>query len=292
MSAPKTPGFGRHKDAFEHSIVGEYVLDDTVSTVSSFLFSLSLPKLCLDTAAQLVFNTQKSTQWDGLRHFAYQQQRLFYNGTTREHIVNGSEGTLGIHWWHKAGNVAGRGFLIDYWAYAEAHSKTYDPTGPCSVAFDDLMACLKWQQQRSRSEGGGGDMQPRPGDILLLRLGFAARYPHLNSDQEREVGEAWPPASCGVQQDIRMLEWLWESNFAAVGGDSPGWEAFPVDTSAGFFYHEVLIAGWGCPIAELLWLEDLAAWCSQHNRWTFFLSSCPLNVFGGVASPANMMAFV
>ena len=245
---------------------------------------------------QLVFNTQKSTQWDGLRHFAYQKEQLFYNGTTREQIVNASEGdgALGIHWWHKAGSVAGRGFLIDYWAYAEAHGKTYDATSPCSVGFDDLMACLAWQQQRSRVAGGeySDDMQPRPGDILLLRLGFSARYAHLTSDQEREVGEAWPPASCGVHQDIRLLKWLWESKFAAVGGDSPGWEVFPVDPQAPFIFHEVLIAGWGCPIAELLWLEDLAAWCDQHSRWTFFLSSCPLNVFRGVASPANMMAFV
>ncbi|CAK7200185.1 hypothetical protein SEUCBS139899_002876 [Sporothrix eucalyptigena] len=269
LSKPTTPGFLRYKDAFEHTIVGEYVLDD-----------------------KLVFNTQKSTQWDGLRHFAYQQQQLFYNGTTREQIVaegsGGSEAALGMHWWHKAGGVAGRGFLIDYWAYAEAHGKTYDPMRPGSVSFDDLMACLGWQQQQQTDIL----LQPRPGDILLLRLGFSARYAHLDRDQERAVGEAWPPASYGVHQDRRLLQWLWDSKFAAVGGDSPGWEAFPVDERAGFFYHEVLLAGWGCPIAELLWLEDVASWCCEHSRWTFFLSSCPLNVFGGVASPANMLAIV
>jgi hypothetical protein len=65
-----------------------------------------------------------------------------------------------------------------------------------------------------------------------------------------------------------------------------------VNWTAGFCYHEVLLAGWGCPIAELLFLEDLAAWCLANKRWTFFLTSCPLNVPGGVASPANMMAMV
>jgi len=32
------------------------------------------------------FNTQSSSQWDGLRHFAYQKERLFYNGVTMEDI--------------------------------------------------------------------------------------------------------------------------------------------------------------------------------------------------------------
>ncbi|KAH7137405.1 hypothetical protein B0J13DRAFT_505986 [Dactylonectria estremocensis] len=265
LSHPKTPGFGRHKDAFSHTITGPgCVLDDTIT-----------------------FNTQKSTQWDGLRHFGYQKEQLFYNGTTRDEIVNQTDGKLGIQWWHKAGCIAGRGILLDYWAYAEATGKQYDAARPHGIQFEDLMACLAWQQNMSSD-----DLEPRAGDILFVRSGFSARYHELPEDEEREVGEAWPPASCGVNQDVRLLKWLWDKQFAAVGGDAPGWEAFPIDESAGFFYHEVLIAGWGCPVAELLWLEDLSQWCREKKRWTFFLSSCPLNVHGGVASPANMIALV
>jgi hypothetical protein len=59
-------------------------------------------------------------------------------------------------------------------------------------------------------------------------------------------------------------------------------------------YHEVLIAGWGCPIGEMLVLDELAEACSESRKWTFFLSSAPLHVEGGgsVASPANMMAII
>jgi hypothetical protein len=32
------------------------------------------------------FNTQVSSQWDGLRHFAYQKEKKFYNGVTMEDI--------------------------------------------------------------------------------------------------------------------------------------------------------------------------------------------------------------
>lgn len=47
--------------------------------------------------------------------------------------------------------------------------------------------------------------------------------------------------------------------------------------------HEVLLAGWGCPIGELFDLEKLAAECRRQKRWSFFVSSEPCNVPGGVA---------
>ena len=41
-------------------------------------------------------NTQSSSQWDGLRHFAYQKERKFYNGVTIGQIHSGSN-VNGIH---------------------------------------------------------------------------------------------------------------------------------------------------------------------------------------------------
>jgi len=32
------------------------------------------------------FNSQGSSQWDGLRHYGYQKEKLFYNGVTMEDI--------------------------------------------------------------------------------------------------------------------------------------------------------------------------------------------------------------
>lgn len=32
------------------------------------------------------FNTQCSSQWDGLRHYGYQKEKLFYNGVTMGNI--------------------------------------------------------------------------------------------------------------------------------------------------------------------------------------------------------------
>lgn len=43
-------------------------------------------------------------------------------------------------------------------------------------------------------------------------------------------------------------------------------------------------------LGEMFDLEELAAMCKELNRWTFFVSSVPLNMPGGVSSPPNAMA--
>jgi len=47
---------------------------------------------------------------------------------------------------------------------------------------------------------------------------------------------------------------------------------------------------WGMPIGEMWDLELLAEECKQQQKWTFFLTSAPLNTKGGVASPPNAIA--
>lgn len=54
--------------------------------------------------------------------------------------------------------------------------------------------------------------------------------------------------------------------------------------------HETLLSGFGMPIGELFDLEELAQLCGEHSRWTFFVTSQPLKVVGGVASPPNAIA--
>lgn len=116
--------------------------------------------------------------------------------------------------------------------------------------------------------------------------------------------EASPPAYPGVENSLEMLEWIWDSQLAAVCGDCPSFEAwrrFPqiliigvdIDVEAaanGTKLHPILLAGFGMPIGELFDLEALAKHCAQENRWTFFFTSEPLNVSGGVASPPNALA--
>jgi hypothetical protein len=42
--------------------------------------------------------------------------------------------------------------------------------------------------------------------------------------------------------------------------------------------HEILLAGWGCPIGELFDLEALSVQCGKSKRYSFFVASEPCNV--------------
>ena len=63
---------------FEQKIIDKNPLvvnDDVVCVTPSKVYSRLI---ALDS--QISFNTQGSSQWDSLRHFAYQNEKKFYNG--------------------------------------------------------------------------------------------------------------------------------------------------------------------------------------------------------------------
>ncbi|PVH76622.1 hypothetical protein DL98DRAFT_425184 [Cadophora sp. DSE1049] len=267
LNSPVTPGFGRSNYPFCHTLhcdaPGILTFDDSIT-----------------------FNTQKSTQWDGLRHFAYQKEQKFYQGVSKGDILAPNSTKLGLQNIDKQGGIAGRAVLLDFAAYADSVGFAYDAM-EYSISFEELVACIKYQEEIS-----GEIIEFMTGDILLIRCGYTKSYLKLGKEDEESAGKLLPPQTCGVRQDIRLLKWLWENHFSAVGGDSPSFESFPANADAGFMFHEVLLAGWGCPIGEMFWLEDLAKTCREKKRYSFFVASSPLNIEGGVASPANIMAIL
>lgn len=65
-----------------------------------------------------------------------------------------------------------------------------------------------------------------PGDILIVRSGWIKWYEENDEDQRLRYitkGGAW----VGVEGCRETLEWLWNQHFAAVAGDSIGWEVWP-----------------------------------------------------------------
>ncbi|KAF2658359.1 hypothetical protein K491DRAFT_593173 [Lophiostoma macrostomum CBS 122681] len=223
------------------------------------------------------FNTQGSAQWDSFRHFAYQQEQMFYNGVTQEDIHRTGDTTInGIDAWAEQG-IAGRGVLVDYYRWAEKNGIEYDSTQTHPIALEHVKAIL---QEKS--------VQVRAGDILFLRTGFVKGYAGLDAEarDEYKSGHSWP----GLAQSKETLKWLWEKQFAAVAADNPAFEVFPA-VQPEYLCHPVLLSGWGTPIGELFDLEGLSETCERLGRWTFFLSSAPLNYKGVVASPPNAIAF-
>lgn len=225
------------------------------------------------------FNTQSSSQWDGLRHFGYQKEQVFYNGVTLDdiHGTNGKEKSNinGIGAWSEKG-IVGRGVLLDYHEWRLKQGKPHDAFATASIPLSDLLAVAKAQGTKIKF-----------GDILFVRSGYMATYSTLSDPQKIQIRQTQPARFTGVEQSEEMLQFMWE-NFSACAGDHPSWEAWP--TQKEWACHEIMLAGWGMPIGELFDLELLGEHCKKEQRWEFFVASEPTNVPGGVASPPNVLA--
>lgn len=179
---------------------------------------------------------------------------------------------------------AGRGVLLDWRSWAARHNKSACPFTRHGITLSDLKEVAKEQQTNFQ-----------PGDILLIRSGWVDEYQKLSQEQKATLAarEGSDRAFIGVQASEEMLRWHWEMRFSAVAGDTNAYEVWPPTrelNNGGVSCHEVFLSGWGMPIGEVWDMEQLSGLCRKLKRWTFFLTSSPLNVKGGVASPANVMA--
>ncbi|ETN47172.1 uncharacterized protein HMPREF1541_01363 [Cyphellophora europaea CBS 101466] len=234
------------------------------------------------------FNTQSSTQWDGLRHFGYQKAQRFYNDTTLEDIAGTSEkgksnpNILGIHNTTERGGVTGRGILVDFarWAATPEGQKA---VGGQFQNFETSAIKLEWLRATLAAQ----KTEVKWGDILIVRSGFFPAFHAIDQTTLKGLQEKSPPGLGGVEQSDQVLEWIW-NNFSAVASDHPSFERWP--TPYEWSMHEVLLAGWGCHIGEIFDLEPLSKECERQGRWSFFVSSVPTYVPGGVASPVNGVA--
>ncbi len=227
------------------------------------------------------FNTQSSSQWDGLRHNGHRQFG-FYNGLTGDQIADEANPRNGIHHWARRG-VAGRGVLIDFPRFAAAQGISFTLGERYGITPEQMQAAAEWQ-------GVGFN----PGDILLLRTGWIEWYSALNKEQRSNLSQPGALRACGLEQGEESLRFLWDNHFAAIASDNPSFEAYPsappVNGQPGESMHGVIIGLWGMPIGELFQLDPLAGACAADGRYEFFFTSAPLNKLGGVASPPNALA--
>ncbi|ORY61028.1 uncharacterized protein BCR38DRAFT_459938 [Pseudomassariella vexata] len=241
------------------------------------------------------FNTQCSSQWDGFRHYGYQKAIRFYNNTSQADLEKPEN--IGIDAWVEKGGVVGRGVLLDYLSYC--HKRSIPLSAMSSVAIP--LSHLKELVQEH-------NIIFRPGDILFLRSGFTLAYESLSLTEQKALACRSSPDFIGLEATKEVLQWIWESGFAAVASDTPSFERAPIagphtakggqwegeewedEIIGGGLLHQWLLAGWGLPIGEMFDLENLSRKCEELKRWTFFVSSVPLKVPGGVASPPNAIA--
>lgn len=224
------------------------------------------------------FNTQASTQWDGFGHFG-SDRHGHYGGLARDdHGVD--------HW--AARSFATRGVLADVARWRDRQGRPFDAAGGEMLPVDELLAVL--EDQGSVVEAG---------DVLLIRFGWLRWWRSGGSSSATSLVQP------GLEPSLRTVEILWDLHVAAVGCDPsldpiPGrWrtlEALPTAEqladpayALALSLHN-LLPFLGLSIGEFFDLDALAEDCAAGNDWYCMLTTAPMQLPGGVATPANAIA--
>lgn len=111
------------------------------------------------------------------------------------------------------GGIVGRGVLLDFVRYAGAKGIEYDPLTNYSISLSQIKDMLIEER-----------ITLRQGDILLIRSGVS-KWIHASTSNSRGPFET--SNHIGVDPTTELLEWIWNNNLAAVGGDAIAFEAIP-----------------------------------------------------------------
>lgn len=223
-------------------------------------------------------NTQGSTQWDGFGHFG-SDAHGHYGGLSRD--------DHGVHYW-AARSFATRGVLADVARWRENDGRPFDAAGGEMLPVDELLACLDAQGSVVHA-----------GDVLLIRFGWLGWWRTGGSSTATSLIQP------GLEPSLRTVEALWDLHVAAVGCDPaldpiPGkWatlSAMPTpeqladpEFALSLSLHNLLPL-LGMSIGEFFDLDALAADCAETGTWDCMLTSAPIQLRGGVATPANAVA--
>lgn len=224
------------------------------------------------------FFLQCSSQWDGLQHVRYRE--FGYYGGRQETALD--SGALGIDVVAVRG-IVGRGVLVDVERYLRENGRPIDPQQRVTISAEMLDDTLAWQGTRLVR-----------GDVLVLRTGWLTWYLSLNRSARDALGGklhngADGMDAPGLDPGRATAAWLWDHGISAIAADNPALEALRVRREDGFLHRRIL-ALLGMPIGEFWALDKLSDLCAQLGRWTFFLTSAPLRLPGGVGSPSNAYA--
>jgi kynurenine formamidase len=234
----------------------------------------------LGTGGHVELNTQTSTQWDGFRHVAH---------PVHGHYGGVADADHGIHHWAERGIVA-RAVVADVgrWREAAGRPLRYDATDPIEPA--DVSACLADQ-----------GVEVEAGDVLLVRTGWLTWYRSLDEAGRAQLAEHLVIPGLRPGRDTARM--LWDLHIAAVAADNPSFEMWPPaglpagewwrrmrEDPEGTFVHTALLGLLGLPIGELWDLDALAEDCAADGRYEAMLTSAPLHLRHGAASPPNALA--
>lgn len=219
------------------------------------------------------WNTQSSSQWDGFRH-ARSRRYGYYDGLPNEQH--------GIHHWARRG-IVGRGVLVDIAAYRRSIGRPLRMEAPDPISPRELAEAI-----------AASPATVREGDVLLLHTGWTDWY--SRAAESMRVTLARDLRAPGLEPGDELLELLWNLHLSALAADNPSVEVWPPGEQGGashdeadLFAHFALLPLLGLPLGEMFDLGRLAADCELDGVYEGLFTSAPLNLLGGVASPANAL---
>lgn len=220
------------------------------------------------------FFLQCSTQWDGLTHIG-DPRHGFYNGVQPAQVTHAEGSRNGIDKVAARG-IVGRGVLVDLVRYFATIKRPWHPTGQDIATAEDLTACLAHQK-----------ITLKPGDILLVRMGWVQEFLSA-ADQSARDAMFRPLQYSGLSGEEDMWRFIWDHRLAAIASDNVALELFPLRKGRPSLH--LAIARLGITIGELFDLDALASDSAETGRYDSLFVSSPLNLRGGVGSPANALA--
>ncbi|KAI2465748.1 hypothetical protein F4781DRAFT_424557 [Annulohypoxylon bovei var. microspora] len=246
---------------------------------------------------EIHFNTQSSSQWDSLVHWQHQPSGLAYNGidVNKEalSVANTADNTMPtLDHWHAKGGLVARGALIDFKEWEEKRAKSEGKIGEEAVfhPLDGHRITVEEIEAVARDQG----VEFHVGDVLIIRTGLTEI---MQAPRPEDLAKLQHAKVAGMHGVLESAKWLWNKHFAAVAGDGWAFEALmPLKedgTQGGpndLVLHPWLLSMFGMPIGELWDLKALSEHCKASGRYSFMLTSAPLNIPGLIGSPPNALA--
>ena len=198
------------------------------------------------------------THMDALCHFSWNDQ--FYNGRKRSESLSASGAKWGSIYAQRQG-IFTRGVLLDVAA----------ARGVPWYQSDEYVTVADFEAAENRQH-----LRVNSGDAIFVRTGMER--------MEAEMGEQDTYPRAGLHPEC--VEWMHNRQVSVYGGDCIEKLPFPSEsfTSA---MHMIVLASMGLPILDWPALTELARTCERLGRWDYLLTTAPLRLPGGTASPIN-----
>jgi kynurenine formamidase len=214
----------------------------------------------------VVLPLQCGTQWDGLGHIFYENS--MWNGYDCREVTSAGAQKCGIE--KTKNRMVGRGVFLDV------------PRVLGKPALEDGYAITGDDLDRTAAAHG---VDIRRGDFVIVRTG--------QMEQKLAAG-SWDgyPGGDAPGFAFETLEWIQQTQIAAVAIDTWGTEVRPNETEPGINqpWHWITIPIMGLTIGEIFYVADLAADCAEDHVYEFMFVAPALPITGAVGSPVNPLA--